>query len=195
MEKLPFMADWKKSFKITLSYADGSPARNHAIQAALRPYRPAYYHYWQLKTFWHESKIVDSDIEVHSFEDMETLPALSTDQLQDKPVIMQVVDEIKAFSKEMAKVLSDGDHDIRKFWLRKTQKPVLAVLAVQLDSGRIKLYRGTNMEVSMPTGSLCGTHYLNSGVFVLRIWSSSNLSSLRQPNETSSVRPSLITQL
>jgi hypothetical protein len=58
----------------------------------------------------------------------------------------------------MAKVLSDEDHDIRKFWLRKTQKPVLAVLAVQLDSGRIKLYRGTNMEVSMPTGSLCGTY-------------------------------------
>jgi hypothetical protein len=167
MEKISFMADWKKSFKITLSFADGSPARNHAIQAALRPYRPAYYHCWQLKTFWHESKIVDADIEVHSFEDMETLPALSTDQLQDKPVVMQVVDEIKAFSKEMAKVLADGDHDIRKFWLRKTQKPVLAVLAVQLDSGRIKLYRGTNMEVSMPTGSLCGTHFLISGVLVL----------------------------
>lgn len=159
-QKLPFMADWKKSFKVTLSYADGSPARNYAIQAALRPYRPTYYHCWQLKTFWHESKIVDSDIEVHSFEDMETLPALSTDQLQDKPVIMQVVEEIKSFSRDMAKVLSDKDHDIQKFWLRKTQKPVLAVLAVQLESGRIKLYRGTNMEVSMPTGSLCGTYFL-----------------------------------
>jgi hypothetical protein len=73
-DKLPFMSEWKKSFQVTLSYADGSPARNHAIQAALRPYRPAYYHCWQLKTFWHESKIVDSDIEVHSFEEMETLP-------------------------------------------------------------------------------------------------------------------------
>eukprot|EP00980_Cylindrotheca_fusiformis_P028525 scaffold22607_cov123-Cylindrotheca_fusiformis.AAC.22 len=156
MRKLPFMADWKKSFNVTLSYADGSPARNHAIQAALRPYRPTYYHCWQLKTFWHESKIVESDIEVHSFEDMETLPALSTDQLQDTPVIQQVVDEIKAFSNDMTRVLADKNQDIQRFWLRKTQKPVLAVLAVQLDSGKIKLYRGTNMEVSMPTGSLCG---------------------------------------
>ena len=49
--------------------------------------------------------------------------------------------------------------------MRKTHKPVLAVLAVEIfdgqghgdsfQSGRIKLYRGTNMEVSMPTGSLC----------------------------------------
>ncbi|CAJ1949917.1 unnamed protein product [Cylindrotheca closterium] len=155
MENLPFMNDWKKSFHVTLSFGDGSPARNHAIQAALRTYRPTYYHCWQLKTFWHESKIVDSDIEIHSFEEMETVPALSTKQLQDKPLVMQVVDEIKTFSMEMTRIMSFDNHDIQKFWLRKTHKPVLAVLAVQMPDGRIKLYRGTNMEVSMPTGSLC----------------------------------------
>ncbi|KAL3931640.1 MAG: hypothetical protein SGBAC_011216 [Bacillariaceae sp.] len=155
MDNLPFMNDWKKSFHVTLSFGDGSPARNHAIQAALRTYRPTYYHCWQLKTFWHESKIVDSDIEIHSFEEMETVPALSTKQLQDKPLVMQVVDEIKSFSIEMTSVLSGDNHDIQKFWLRKTHKPVLAVLAVQMPNGQIKLYRGTNMEVSMPTGSLC----------------------------------------
>jgi hypothetical protein len=68
---------------------------------------------------------------------------------------MQVVDEIKSFSSDMTNILSNEDNDVRKFWLRKTHKPVLAVLAVQLESGKIKLYRGTNMEVSMPTGSLC----------------------------------------
>lgn len=155
MDNLPFMDDWKKSFHVTLSFGDGSPARNHAIQAALRSYRPTYYHCWQLKTFWHESKIVDSDIEIHSFEEMETVPALATKQLQDKPLVMQVVDEIKSFSMEISRVLLGDHHDIQKFWLRKTHKPVLAVLAVQMPNGRIKLYRGTNMEVSMPTGSLC----------------------------------------
>ena len=52
-----FDPDWKQTFSVTLSFADGAPARTHAIQSALRPYRPTYFHFWQLKTFWHESKI------------------------------------------------------------------------------------------------------------------------------------------
>jgi hypothetical protein len=149
-----FSTDWRKSMSVTLSFADGSPARNHAIQAALRTYKPTYFHCWQLKTFWHESKIVDSDIEVHSFEEMEALPPMETDQLNDRPLVLQVVQEMKAFRNEMTKILK-GTNDISSFWLRKTHKPVLAVLAVEVGRGKIKLYRGTNMEVSMPTGSLC----------------------------------------
>lgn len=154
----PFSTEWRKFFSITLSYADGSPARNHAIQAALRTFKPMYYHFWQLKTFWHESKIVNSDIEVHSFEEMETLPPVETDQLQGRPLVKQVVDEMKKFRNDFIRILSNssnGSDDIRAFWLRKTLKPVIAVLAVQTSSGQVKLYRGTNMEVSMPTGSLC----------------------------------------
>lgn len=157
-EDRQFSPEWRKSFSITLSFADGSPARNYAIQAALRPYRPTYFHFWQLKTFWHDSKIVDSDVEVHSFEEMETLPPIETTQLEvDRPQILQVVEEMKRFRDDMIRILKEenGSNDIRKFWLRKTQKPVLAVLAVKDPSGGLKLYRGTNMEVSMPTGSLC----------------------------------------
>jgi hypothetical protein len=60
----PFLTKWRKSLSVTLSFADGLPARKHAIQVALRPYPPTYFHCWQLKTFWNESKIVNSDIEV-----------------------------------------------------------------------------------------------------------------------------------
>jgi cytidine deaminase len=69
-----------------------------------------------------------------------------------------VVKEIKAFRQEMETVLAKGSssNDINSFWLRKSHKPVLAVLLVQTDPNEPpKLYRGTNMEVSMPTGSLC----------------------------------------
>jgi hypothetical protein len=38
--------------------------------------------------------------------------------------------------------------DMQEFWLRKTKKPVLAVLLVQKPGQPPKLYRGTNMEVS-----------------------------------------------
>jgi cytidine deaminase len=153
-----FDVDWKKSFAVTLSFADGSPARTHAIQTALRIYRPTYFHIWQLKTFWHERKIVDDDTEVHSFEEMETSPALESRDIQGD--LAAVVKEMKAFREEMTEALlsaqaNKNSSDIHSFWLRKTHKPVLAVLLVQTDDGPPVLYRGTNMEVSMPTGSLC----------------------------------------
>ena len=51
--------------------------------------------------------------------------------------------------------MPEKDNDLSTFWLRKTKKPVLAVLLVRKSDQSLKLYRGTNMEVSMPTGSLC----------------------------------------
>jgi len=147
--------DWRSSMNVVLSFADGSPARTHAIQASLRPYRPMYFHFWRLKTFWHESKVVDDDIEVHSFETMENLPAVDVEQVTDQR-IRAVIREMRAFYTEIALALSTDSNDIRRFWLRKTHKPVLAVLLVQSpEMKEPQLHRGTNMEVSMPTGSLC----------------------------------------
>lgn len=41
----------------------------------------------------------------------------------------------------------DARDDLASFWLRKTKRPVLAVLLVQKAGGKPQLYRGTNMEV------------------------------------------------
>ena len=154
MVEAPFSADWKRSFHVSLSYADGSQARIHAIQAALRPYRPSYLHFWQLKSFWHDTKIVDDDIEMHSFEEMETVPAFEASNVADSNTSL-VIQEMKAFRQDFLATL-EGRNDVTQFWLRKTKKPVLAVLLVQSPNhAKPILYRGTNMEVSMPTGSLC----------------------------------------
>jgi hypothetical protein len=42
---------------------------------------------------------------------------------------------------------AQNNSDLWSFWLRKTKKPVLAILMVQKQGGRPKFYRGTNMEV------------------------------------------------
>jgi len=147
----PFNVDWLKSMSVVLSFADGSQARTHAIQACLRPYRPTFFHFWQLKTFWHESKLVDDDIEVHSFETMDTMPPMDVSQCSDT-WISTTVNEMKSFLSEKLQATSRRD----TFWLRKTQKSVLSVLLVQTPRmSKPVVYRGSNMEVSMPTGSLC----------------------------------------
>lgn len=148
-----FDVDWKKTLSVTLSFADGSPARTHAIQASLRSYRPTYFHFWQLKTFWHDTKISDEDIEVHSFEDMENVPAMESTKVSERA--RMVVEEMKTFRQYFLETIAEGRGDIHQFWLRKTKKPVLAVLLVESPGKDPVLYRGTNMEVSMPTGSLC----------------------------------------
>lgn len=43
----------------------------------------------------------------------------------------------------------DARDDLASFWLRKTKRPVLAVLLVQKKGGQPQLYRGTNMEVGV----------------------------------------------
>ncbi|RHY32996.1 hypothetical protein DYB25_013327, partial [Aphanomyces astaci] len=49
--------------------------------------------------------------------------------------------------------------EVGQFWLRKSRKPVLAVLLVEKRTSRgdvqVVVHRGMNCEVSMPTGSLC----------------------------------------
>lgn len=49
---------------ITMSFADGSPARISSINTALRHFRPSFIHIWELKTFWHERIICEDDVEV-----------------------------------------------------------------------------------------------------------------------------------
>jgi len=146
-------AKWKDNFRLTLSFADGSSARISAINAALKPYRPNFMHFWQLKTFWNEAKICDDDIESHSYEEISVDPAVPIDQTEN--TVRLAVAEMSKFKQEFEYIRGDAsvETDLSSFWLRKTKKPVLAVLLVQKPGQRPKLYRGTNMEVSMPTGS------------------------------------------
>ena len=85
---------------------------------------------------------------------METTPAIAFDQTSEE--VSRVTVEMKAFRRDFLQSIKEGGRsDLREFWLRKTRKPVLAVLLVQKPNHEPVLYRGTNMEVSMPTGSLC----------------------------------------
>ena len=100
-------------------------------------------------------KVCEDDIDCHSFEEVATEPAVKADQTES--TVRLVIAEIIKFKEEFELIRNDPsiETDLSSFWLRKTKKPVLAVLLVQKPGQRPKLYRGTNMEVSMPTGSLC----------------------------------------
>jgi hypothetical protein len=54
---------------------------------------------------------------------METIPPVETNQLADRPLVLQVVEEMKRFRDDMFHILAKGEDssDIRRFWLRKSK--------------------------------------------------------------------------
>ena len=95
--------------------------------------RPSYMHFWQLKSFWHAAKLCQADVESHTFEEIATVPPLSIKDiappaagdhrpgLDRDALVAMVAAEMKAFKKSYES-LRAGDDDLKRFWLRKTQK-------------------------------------------------------------------------
>ncbi|KAF1777088.1 Deaminase [Phytophthora cactorum] len=148
---------WKSHFHVTIAYADGPPARLSALNASLRMYRPSYLHIWQLKTFWHQRKLSMADVDFHSFENIEASPLVAPGKAD--ALTQMIVREMRKFRDQF--LSAEGEGEVAGFWLRKSRKPVLAVLLIEKPAadigGRptIVVQRGMNCEVSMPTGSLC----------------------------------------
>ncbi|RYG65075.1 hypothetical protein EON64_12695, partial [archaeon] len=152
-------ADWRSKVHLTLSFADGSSARTSSIHASLKSYRPSFMHFWVLKTFWRERRVCEEDIEWHGFDEIATNPALSLGDIDD-PQLTMVLQEMDKFREAVQRDASAEQSDLLRFWLRKTKKPVLAVLLVQKPNQPPSLYRGSNMEVSAPsTPSMPAVHY------------------------------------
>lgn len=158
--------DWPAYCRVTIALTDGTPARLAAISASLRNYKPLFLHMWQLKSFWHNRSVSESDIDTQSFEDWETRPPVRVSDLS--PMHATLVEAMIQYKErfERARDRGEGAHELGTFWLRKSGKPVLSVLMVlnrqeddvassDMGEGPYKFIHGINSEVSMPTGSLC----------------------------------------
>lgn len=186
--------EWPRRFKLTVALCDGAPARLQALMASFRDMQPYLLHMWQLKSFWHQGKLCENDVDIQRWEQAEAMPpipadakslraffaaggAMSEDQDRgegqgegggeeigpdaggdgDGALIARMVDEMKRH-RDVFVNLGEG-HELSTFWLRKTQKPVLAVLCVRRQRDKPgggdftpEFHRGVNLEVSMPTG-------------------------------------------
>ena len=98
----------------------------------------------------------EDDAEHLEFEQMETYPAQPVPHMRDAAVLA-IIEQIRRFKHDFTEAaVRDEQSEMSRFWLRKTRQPVLAVLAVQKPQDAQPTYfRGANVEVSMPTGSLC----------------------------------------
>jgi cytidine deaminase len=135
-----------------------------ALNASLRPYRPNYLHLWRLKTWWDEDRLCGSDVDFHAFHKLEMRPALPRSQLtgEDRRIVEEMIQYRTQFeaTRDGVQAQSASGHaadELSTFWLRKSRKAVLAVLLTRKSDAGAEpvVYRGMNLEVSMPTGTLC----------------------------------------
>ena len=176
--------DWPRRFKLTMALCGGAPARLQALTAAFRDMQPYLLHVWRLKTFWHQGLLRRDDVDMQRWERAEGAPPTRStpDALrsffapggltrheqkaadEDARLVTGMVQEMKKH-RDVFLSMSHSKHELGEFWLRKTRKPVLAVLCVRRrrdgpddaahGDAKPQYFRGVNLEVSMPTGSLC----------------------------------------
>lgn len=171
---------WPDRLSVTLALCDGTHSRLQVLSQSLREYRPEMSHLSPLKAFWHSCSLRPSDVDRESYQRaFEAAPPSDVATLTDPALCVLIAEVIahrnnflfaqprehgrtlkhtlseagKAPRSNSTGVLEGGD--LECFWLRKTNKPVLSVLLVQREGGPLRMHRGINLEVSMPTGSLC----------------------------------------
>jgi cytidine deaminase len=96
----------------------------------------------------------EEDVEPHTFKKLEMRPAVHRLQLTSAEE-KGLVDEMVQYKRQFEAVRDSNTHELGTFWLRKTGKAVLAVLLTKSPLGELTFWRGMNVEVSMPTGTLC----------------------------------------
>ena len=156
-----FGDQWVNCFRTTLSMTDGASARVSAIHAALREYRPALLHMAELKRFFNSGQISFGDVDFHEFETWQTRPAQRVEEADSdvRRLQAEMLRHKARFDRVRGRAGAAGSgvgHELDEFWLRKSKKAVLAVLMVcKPGAEEPSFFVGMNIEVSMPTGTLC----------------------------------------
>lgn len=142
---------WRDFFRTTLSLSTGTFAMVAAVSAAMRRYRPAMLHIPAARAPFHRGDTLR--VERFAWDVVDQRVARPLAELPGP--VRAVAEEMARWHRTFSRAAEDDRGEVDRFWLRKTRKPVLAVLAVEGEGGRLEFHRGVNLEVSMPTGSLC----------------------------------------
>lgn len=156
--------DWQDFFQLYLSANTGTISDISTLLEGLRPHRPALVHIPAAHR-WPFTKKEPRTFTVPSAD------ILSNDALRQRPShaakdltrdeLVFAVDEMKKWKEHFIRhrphrAAEDDNHREYIYWFRKGKKEVLAVVVTQdADTKELHAHRGVNLEVSLPTGTLC----------------------------------------
>lgn len=143
---------------VFLSASTGTIPTMWSLAAATRARQPTLLHVPLARSVLPATREYKVEAHVHEASDRPT--AVDVSELE--PAHRALVAQLSAWRDEYEPVWAahkparqqDGG-PLHSFWLRKGHKPVLSVLAVRRPDGELAFHRGCNLEVSLPTGTLC----------------------------------------
>ena len=145
---------WKNCFFLHLSLNTGTTTVFISTLNALQPYRPDLFH------VKHAYKWPEKVLEVEHINQQHLLqsPAVSIDHI-DSTVQKFAIHKMQEWRDYFISTKRTREQDKKhpSFFFRKGKQEVLSLVVVRSEDPEKKLesFRGVNLEVSLPTGSLC----------------------------------------
>lgn len=140
---------WASDVELTLSASTGTTPMISALHEAFRDLNPTFLHIPRARQRPQNEEL--PALESYSFREITHRHAVPVSTLAASE--QALVEEMKQW-RDRYTATAGSDHELKDFWLRKGNKPVLAVLGVQ-DGEELRFHHACNLEVSLPTGTLC----------------------------------------
>jgi hypothetical protein len=153
--------DWSKDFRVSLSASTGTAAMVTGLVAALSKWHPeilAVPNARQVPEL-KDGRLTHNRLRVRASSLLEAGARV--------PLQVERLDKVASLAREEMRAWvsvflearptrpADRPSEEEHFWFRKGRKEVLSVLVLRRPNGELTTLRGVNMEVSLPTGTLC----------------------------------------
>ena len=147
--------DWKENFSLYLSLNTGTTSAIISTLNALRAYQADFLHVQKVYS-WPEEPFKAECISHQKFQQS---PAISSEIITEEEIIF-AIEEMRKWKKDFVSIrgtVREWEKEKPTFFFRKGKQEVLAVVVVREPEGNKSfiVHRGVNLEVSLPTGSLC----------------------------------------
>lgn len=143
-------SEWIRGIHLAISASTGTTPMISSLHEAFRDLTPSFLHVPKARMRPAEDELHEA--EYYAFGEITQHVAIPLNELTKRE--QQLVNHMKKWRARYLEIVSAHENELGQFWLRKGKKPVLAVLGVK-QGKKYVFYSACNLEVSMPTGSLC----------------------------------------
>ncbi|MBL8615838.1 MAG: hypothetical protein JNM72_09545 [Deltaproteobacteria bacterium] len=163
---------WHKHLRVTLSASTGTAAMLAGLVTALHRWQPQILtvpNARQEPALDAQGRPVPFGCRTTHMHDVGASVPLKVDQLDDvgKAALQALRAWVVDYTAQRPLRAREAKGEAA-FWFRKGQKEVLAAIITREPDGSLRAHRGVNLEVSLPTGSLCAERNAIGSAFVAR---------------------------
>ena len=155
---------WAEHFDVTLSVNTGTTAVIAGLVRGTEEFKPSMMHVSEARRWPEDSRGLPRSFKAEDLgrDDVRQAPAVPLSEFREDPVVQLACEAMRDWRTRYREARPDAPTEANRrnedqFWFRKGTQEVLAVIVVrdQNDPSGMRVFAGVNLEVSLPTGTLC----------------------------------------